>query len=430
MRHLILIITLFGSIFQCLAGNDSSLVSVRGTQFIRQGKPYYFIGTNFWYAPILASTGQGGNRERLSQELDSLQAMGINNLRILSGGDSGSDSANFVTPCLQTEPGVLNDTLLDGLDYLLHELEKRKMTCVIYLNNAWDWSGGYSFYLKHTGHGHSPVAEGEGYNNYVRFSANFSRSEKAQELFYAYVRSIVSRTNRYTGKPYKSSPAIMAWQICNEPRPFAKDEATKNGFARWILRTAAIIKEIDPNHLISTGSEGLYGCESDYQLLERIHSARNIDYLTIHLWPVNWRWADRNSLFQSMSNVFVKSEEYIDLHQRMAENINCPLVIEEFGYPRDKNFRSAGTPTDVRNTFYSYVFDKVIESSQKKGPIAGCNFWGWGGGGRQSDKRWKSGDDYLCDPPHEPQGWYSVFDVDISTISLIRKATRTINANQ
>jgi mannan endo-1,4-beta-mannosidase len=26
---------------------------------------------------------------------------------------------------------------------------------------------------------------------------------------------------------------------------------------------------------------------------------------------------------------------------------------------------------------------------------------------------------YVGDPPHEPQGWYSVFDADQSTIALI-----------
>ena len=27
---------------------------------------------------------------------------------------------------------------------------------------------------------------------------------------------------------------------------------------------------------------------------------------------------------------------------------------------------------------------------------------------------------YLGDPPHEPQGWYGVFDTDVSTHALIR----------
>ncbi len=47
--------------------------------------PYRFTGTNFWYGPILASDGPWGDSERLNRELDSLQAMGIDNLRILAG---------------------------------------------------------------------------------------------------------------------------------------------------------------------------------------------------------------------------------------------------------------------------------------------------------------------------------------------------------
>ena len=64
----------------------SSFVTVRDGQFYRNGKPYTYIGTNFWYGPILASEGQGGNLERLQQELDTLKALGMENLRVLVGG--------------------------------------------------------------------------------------------------------------------------------------------------------------------------------------------------------------------------------------------------------------------------------------------------------------------------------------------------------
>jgi hypothetical protein len=33
----------------------------------------------------------------------------------------------------------------------------------------------------------------------------------------------------------------MAWQLCNEPRPFARDIHTKEMFAQWIARAAALI---------------------------------------------------------------------------------------------------------------------------------------------------------------------------------------------
>ncbi len=398
----------------------SGFITVKGKQFYRNNAPYYYIGTNFWYGPILASEGEGGNRARLCAELDALHALGVDNLRILVGADAGSKNANTVQPYLQPKPGELNDTLLAGLDFLLMEMGKRKMTAVLYLTNSWDWSGGYGFYLRETGHGDSPNASGEGYNDYVKYASAFSLDEKAQNLYYDHVRRIVSRTNRYTGKPYKDDPAIMAWQVCNEPRPFSKEG--KEPFARWIAKTAKLIKALDSNHLVSTGSEGLYGCEVDEKLCERIHSDLNVDYLTIHIWPVNWRWATPDRLFDALPNVYVKTNEYLALHERMANKMQKPLVIEEFGYSRNRTFLLPGSNVSCRDAFYGFVFSKVTESKENDGAVAGCNFWGWGGSGRPADKVWKPGDDFLCDPPHEPQGWYSVYDSDSTTLSVIRQA--------
>lgn len=63
----------------------SDFVQVKDGHFVRDGKPYYYVGTNFWYGAILGSEGQGGNRERLCRELDKMKEMGIDNLRILVG---------------------------------------------------------------------------------------------------------------------------------------------------------------------------------------------------------------------------------------------------------------------------------------------------------------------------------------------------------
>ena len=129
----------------CNCDNTGGIIAVDNGKIIRDGKAYYYIGTNFWAAPILGSTGEGGDRERLRVELDKLKELGVENLRILVGADAGSKNANSVYPYLQPLPGELNDTLLVGLDYTLAELEKRGMTAVLYLTNSWDWSGGYGF---------------------------------------------------------------------------------------------------------------------------------------------------------------------------------------------------------------------------------------------------------------------------------------------
>ena len=93
------------------------------------------------------------------------------------------------------------------------------------------------------------------------------------------------------------------------------------------------------------------------------------------------------------------------------------MVIEEFGYSRSGNQIGTEPTTESRDIFYSHIFKNVVESDC----IAGCNFWGWAGTGSPRNSVWKEGDDYLCDPPHEPQGWYSVFDTDTTTINVIKK---------
>lgn len=402
-----------------------AFVTVEGTALMKDGAPYHFIGTNMWYASILASTDEGGDRERLCKELDSLKSIGVDNIRLVTGPDAGSDLANPAKPYLQEAPGVLNEKLLVGLDYTLAELEKRDMHAVIYLNNAWDWSGGYGFYLKACGYGDSPNANVEGgYERYVEYSAQFSRCTEAQELYYQYIEQIVSRCNTITGRYYKDEPAIMSWQLCNEPRPFARDN--KEEFAAWIARAAALIKSIDSNHLVSTGSEGIIGCEGDEELFALIHSDKNIDYITVHIWPTNWGWASRANPDADIENACAKSSDYIAKHVAWAQQLNKPIVIEEFGFPRQGNVSGVGIPTDSRDIYYRHIFEQVAKSVAEGGPVVGCNFWGWGGMGRPREAVWQMGDDYLTDPPHEPQGWYSVFDCDTTTIDIIKEYSQRI----
>lgn len=416
--------------YACMACH-SPITEIESTEFItadsvnifRHGEPYYFVGTNLWYAPLLGA--ENGNRERLHQELDYLKAMGVENLRILAGADGGSCNANSVQPYLQPSPGILNDTLLVGLDYTLAELAKRDMTAVIYLTNSWDWSGGYGFYLRECGFGDSPNANGEGYNDYVKYAANFVRSKEALNLFYKHVETIVSRTNSITGISYKDDPTIFAWQICNEPRPFSKDN--KELFAKFITETAKRIKSIDCNHMVSLGSEGFYGCESDEDLLVKVHTDPNIDYITLHIWPVNWGWASRENPDERINNACKRTNEYIDLHFRIWQRIKKPMVIEEFGFPREGNSCDLQRNTLSRDSLYKTVFGRLTESFATQGPLAGCNFWGWGGSGRPHTKVWSKGNDFICDPPHEPQGWYSVFDSDSSTIAIIKHTTNILN---
>ena len=396
----------------------SPFVKQQGGRFMLNGKPYSYIGTNLWYGAILGSKGQGGNRERLIAELDTLAALGVTNLRILVGSDGERGVLTKVEPTLQLSPGVYNDTILDGLDFLLAEMGKRNMKAVLYLNNSWEWSGGYGFYLEQAGYGKAPRPEEAGYGAFMNHVAQFADSPEAQALFFDYVQFIISRTNRYTHTAYTDDPAIMAWQIGNEPRAFG--DAQKEGFAHWLAEASALIRSLDANHLISIGSEGIWGCEMDSALYHRISANPNIDYLTVHIWPYNWGWT------KEPLNIQPSTFNYLQPHLAISQALRKPIVIEEFGFPRDNMSYAIASPTTARDAYYQYIFSLVRTQRE----IAGCNFWAWGGFANPSHDQWQVGDDYTGDPAQEPQGLNSVFLSDSSTITLIQQCAKQLSSSR
>ncbi len=419
MKHLFTLFTLALMLCACSQANSSDpFVRVKEGHFVRNGKPYYYVGTNFWYGAILGSEGQGGDRERLCRELDFMKEMGIDNLRVLVGSDGERGVTTKVEPTLQEKPGVYNDTILAGLDFLLQEMGKRDMVAVLYLNNAWEWSGGYGFYLEHAGEGKAPRPNEDGYEAYMNFVAKYATCEKAHQLFYDYVKFILGRTNRYTGVKYIDDPAIMSWQIGNEPRAFSKEALP--AFEKWLAEASALIRSIDPNHLVSVGSEGAWGCEGDFEAYERICSDKNVDYCNIHLWPFNWSWARKDHLVEDVDSSCIKAKDYIDRHLEICARIKKPLVMEEFGYPRDGFLFSKDRPTTGRDAFYKYTFSLVGDNAAKGGFFAGCNFWGWGGFANPAHNQWQVGDDYTGDPAQEDQGLNSVFATDTSTLKVVK----------
>lgn len=398
---------------------SSPFIRVENGQFLRGDTPYYYIGANFWYGSVLASEGEGGDRDRLHRELDYLKSIGVDNLRILVGADGGCGVKCKVEPTLQIAPGVYNDTILAGLDYLLAEMGKRQMVAVLYLNNSWEWSGGYGQYLEWTGHGKAAIPAVDGYQAYVEYVRQFQQSDSARTLFANYVNDMITRVNRYTNIKYVDDPAIMSWQICNEPRAFSDEN--KEPFAQWMADVAALIKSLDSNHMVSSGSEGAAGCEGDIALYERVHADPNIDYLNIHIWPYNWGWVKADSLKELLPRAKENTKKYINDHMVVAQKYKKPVVLEEFGFPRDGFRFSKSTSTEVRDEYYQYVFDLIRQDRENGGLFAGCNFWAWGGFAEQNSDHiyWEKGDDYTGDPAQEEQGLNSVFATD-TTVEIIK----------
>lgn len=398
---------------------------VRGTQFVHNGRPYYFVGANLWYGCYIGSSGVTGDRPRLLRELDSLKANGIVNLRILAASEEPY-MKGAVRPVIQRRPGDVDKPLLEGLDFLLAEMGKRHMHAVLYLNNYWEWSGGMAVYNVWSGKDAvDPTDTMKGWGAYMEFAAEFYANAKADSLFRNYVRRIVTRTNSVTGVPYVQDRAIMAWQLANEPRPGPKGAAAERNlpaFYRWIDQTARFIHSLDTNHLVSSGSEGTVGTLQNEEYFLKSHKTPNIDYLTFHLWPLNWGWFDPKRIPETLPQAEKNALEYIAGHLELARRLNKPIVMEEFGLDRDGGVFQVGTPATARDRYYGLILRSLYDSARAGAPIAGCNFWAWGGEGfaQHPDGVWREGDPFVGDPPQEPQGRNSIFISDTSTIRILR----------
>ena len=365
--------------------------SIEDGRFVKEGVPQYYVGTNVWYAPTLALTDSA----RLEAELDTLHALGLDNLRILG-----------------------TDENWKGMDAALESMQRRGMQAVIYMNNAWEWSeDGYRSYLEKAGAGRQPHPAVEGYGEYMGTMWKFASNKDAVALFQEHVRRMVTR--------YKDNPAVFSWQICNEPRPFSEDPAAIDDYIAYLHSTAELIKSIDPVHFVSAGTEGAMGCNKDWGIWRRVHECGAIDYCTIHIWPYNWSWVSEGDVTAGLDAGIEQTGKYIDEACGIAKELGKPVVIEEFGYPRDGFEYLEGTPVTARDKYYDYVFGRVLDSAKQGGVLAGCNFWTWSGFARQTPGHqfWQEGDDLCGDPSQEAQGLNGVYLSDETTTAVVAKYT-------
>ena len=406
------------------AAPSPAFVTRDGTRLMRGGMPYRITGTNLWYAAWLGADADYGDRARLVRELDRLQALGINNLRIMAAAEEGP-LKNAIKPGFTHADGSPNAALLEGLDFAMAEIARRAMTAVLVLSNFWEWSGGLQTLLyRATGRYIDMGDPAHPWPAFADATAKVYANPDAIARYRQHVRSLLARRNSITGVAYAEDPAIMSWQLANEPRPGGSDAAiaaNRAAYLGWIAETAALIRAGAPQHLVSLGQEGTMATNGDAGLVADAHS--RIDYVTAHIWPLNWSWVKGDDLAGTWPEGRRKVEAYLAAHVAIAEAAGKPLVIEEFGFPRDGEAYAPSASTGFREDYYRLIYGAVEASWKAGGVIAGSNFWAWNGEARtpHPDARFRDGDRaYMGDPPHEPQGWYGVFDSDAAMLDVIR----------
>jgi mannan endo-1,4-beta-mannosidase len=413
--------------------SQQRFVKVQGGRLMLGSKPYVFVGTNYWYGVLLPAVNGNAGKIRLKRELDFLKAKGVNNLRVFAGADGQTNNPFRVPYAIQPQQGVINEHYLKSLDYFLDEAGKRGFKVVLFLTNNWDWSGGLTQYLAWNGFSNTPASEGYGSPNTTdgknwwdevrRYTAQFYDCSSCKTGLDNFIKKIIGHKNLVNGKKYTDDATIMAWEIANEPRPMMMDKLP--AFQKWISHVAAVIKIADKNHLVTTGSEGDIAYDNSLSAYTITHQDKNIDYLTIHIWPKNWRWFKDTAIVKSFPDIIKSTRAYVDRHVKVARALNKPMVIEEFGLPRDQHLFAKTSTTASRDRYYQYLLTQLLQSSSNKGAISGINFWGMGGfaANDPAGRIWKPGDDLTCDPGQEKQGLNAVFATDASTWKVITQTT-------
>jgi len=131
-----------------------------------------------------------------------------------------------------------------------------------------------------------------------------------------WVQHVLTRTNTITGRLYRDEPAILAWELANEPRCETPDGAVV--LLNWVREMSQWVKQQDPNHLLAVGDEG-FGGEAFLQIAK-------IDFGTFHLYPQAWKQPDPVAF----------GVRWIERHIAAGRSAGKPMLLEEYGMTGDQ----------------------------------------------------------------------------------------------
>jgi mannan endo-1,4-beta-mannosidase len=386
-------------------------LAVVGGQLRKDGKPFVIAGMNHWCAGMLARDGNAAGWDQLRRDLDALQAIGVNTLRVMAASEGPDTEPMRVVPSLQPAPGQYDQAGIAGLLKLVEELDRRNLHAVLILNNFWPWSGGMAQYLAWAGEGPipypAPVGDAYPYA-WHKFISGFYANDTAREAYRAFIRYLVPQL--------KSTPAVI-WELANGPRTM--DNRTV--YRDWLALSAELIKSLAPGQLVTTGGEGtaygnttLAGTEVALD-----NDSPHIDLVSCHVLPDTWGTLGRES--RGFDVLLRSSLASVKRNADAAANMNKPLLIEAFGHPRDGGAFAPGTPTTARDRYFDQLY-ALCHDLQASGNIAGAMPWTWAGGyvSTPPGKSWRPGEPLGGDPPVHPQGYESIYGGD-TTVALIKR---------
>ncbi|UZJ57340.1 hypothetical protein CBS101457_006660 [Exobasidium rhododendri] len=425
-----------------------------------KGTPYFVQGMNYWSCMNLGADEQvGGDLLRLKIELDQLAAVGVNHIRVMAATEGAEHREPFrILPALQHLPGQTDERIFRGLDRCVAEASKRGIRLTMVMGNTWQWTGGNAqLYAWAEGIKEIPYPRSwnlslgpqrnDGYvgwgnwsidsGGFEDFQGRFYTSLKAQDIYQEHLDKVLNRINSVTGRVYKEDATIMTWEPINEPQ-LTPDENGGDAMIAWHNKIARHIKTVAPKQLVTTGFEAKQGLQAYVDL----HKGPHVDYGCAHMWPQIWGHYDM--LDPRKGNVETAkrwTSEYILEVEGYSREVGKPMLLEEFGMPRDnwmnnvapgKYLYDTSATTTSRDAVFSSVYELVASQFKARKGLIGLMPWSYGGTYRSAKQKYNNQGILIAgDPPQEPPGWFSILDTDnvMQTIAKTHdKVTKFIRA--
>ncbi|KAF7945636.1 uncharacterized protein EAE97_004674 [Botrytis byssoidea] len=300
--------------------SSGSNAQVAGRLFNIDGKVQYFAGTNAWWLAHLSSNSD------VDLSFSQMAATGYKIVRVWGFGD-----ANTPPPSTNTDPNlvyfqILNSTGayinygadgLQRLDYVVHAASKYGLKLVLNFVNNWGDYGGIAAYT----------------NAFNCSSTSFYTDATCQKVYKNYVKTIVTR--------YRSSTAIFAWELGNEPRCNGCETSV---LTKWATDISSYIKSLDSNHMVTLGDEGwfapadgigdgsyAYGGGEGIDWVANL-KIKTLDYGVFHLYPNSWGYN------------YTWGNEWIEQHDKAGKAVGKPVILEEYGTPFPYNHTETEGP--------------------------------------------------------------------------------------
>ncbi|WP_163992322.1 glycoside hydrolase 5 family protein [Pyxidicoccus caerfyrddinensis] len=261
----------------------------------------------------------------LEEVLAKAAALGVRAVRTNGHNEAMSKVGDSA---MQVAPLQYDEVSLVGLDRVLARARVHGVRLVLTLGNYWDAYGGARQYV-----------EWAGLPQPVEGDPRFFTEPSVVAHYKSHVARLLERVNTVDGIRYGDHPAVLAWELLNEPRGKGLDkEGVK--LRAWIDDVAREVKAHAPGHLVGTGEEGFEPSAEGYDgafwtavgstMLRTPGSsfARNtaspfIDFASVHFYPEAWGLDGPGTA--------VAGAKWISEHAAIARSLGKPLFVGELG---------------------------------------------------------------------------------------------------